>query len=125
MDDKPFRLYVWGHMLLIQVFQKLFEDHRICQYPCCLIIILKNKFFFFWLHWVLVVACRVFVEACRIFCCSMSSLLWHTGFSLVVACGFSLSSCGMWAPGHVGSVVVVGKVQSAGALEFAACRLSR
>ena len=27
------------------------------------------------------------------------------GFSLVVACGFSLSSCGAQAPEHVGSVV--------------------
>ena len=29
------------------------------------------------------------------------------GFSLVVACGFSLSSCGARAPEHVGSVAVV------------------
>ena len=28
-----------------------------------------------------------------------------TGFSLVVACGFSLSSCGVQAPERVGSVV--------------------
>ena len=28
-----------------------------------------------------------------------------TGFSLVVACGFSLSSYGAWVPEHVGSVV--------------------
>ena len=27
------------------------------------------------------------------------------GFSLDEVCGFSLSSCGVWAPGHVGSVV--------------------
>ena len=40
----------------------------------------------------------VFTVACRIFCCCM-------GFSLVVACGFSLSSCGARAPEHVGSVV--------------------
>ena len=33
-------------------------------------------------------------------------LLQCVGFSLVVACGFSLSSCGMWAPEWVGSVVV-------------------
>ena len=31
--------------------------------------------------------------------------LRRVGFSLVVACGFSLSSCGAQAPGHVGSVV--------------------
>ena len=36
--------------------------------------------------------------------CARSSL-WRTGFSLVVACGFSLSSCGAWAPECVGSVV--------------------
>ena len=36
--------------------------------------------------------------------CDLS--LWHSDFSLVVACGFfSLSSCGTWAPGRVGSVV--------------------
>ena len=33
-------------------------------------------------------------------------LLWCAGFSLVVACGFSLSSCGAQALGCVGSVVV-------------------
>ena len=32
-------------------------------------------------------------------------LLWCAGFSLIVACGFSLSSCGMWAPESMGSVV--------------------
>ena len=31
--------------------------------------------------------------------------LRRTGFSLVVACGFSLSSCGARVPEHVGSVV--------------------
>ena len=35
-------------------------------------------------------------------------LLWHVGFSLVVACSFSLSSCGTRAPERVGSVVVCG-----------------
>ena len=46
------------------------------------------------------------------FRCGVGSLLWHAGFSLVVAgfslvvvWGFSLSSGGAWAPGHVGSVV--------------------
>ena len=33
------------------------------------------------------------------------SSLWCAGFSLVVVFGFSLSSCGARAPGHVGSVV--------------------
>ena len=37
--------------------------------------------------------------------CGTGSLLWRTGFSLVVACGFSLSSCGARAPERVGSVV--------------------
>ena len=31
--------------------------------------------------------------------------LRHLGFSLVVVCGFSLSSCGTQAPEHMGSVV--------------------
>ena len=31
--------------------------------------------------------------------------LKHLGFSLVVVCGFSLSSCGARAPGRVGSVI--------------------
>ena len=35
----------------------------------------------------------------------MGCSLWHGGSSLVVVCGFSLSSCGMGAPGCVGSVV--------------------
>ena len=35
----------------------------------------------------------------------MCSSLWCAGFSLVAACGFSLSSCGAQAPGRVGSVV--------------------
>ena len=49
-----------------------------------------------------------------IFGCVRSSL-WHAGsfllllrrvgFSLVVVCGFSLSSCGAWAPEYVDSVV--------------------
>ena len=62
--------------------------------------------FFFWLRWVLVAARGIFVEAWGIFLlqCTGSSLR-HAGFSLVVACGFSLSSCGAQAPGHVGSVV--------------------
>ena len=33
------------------------------------------------------------------------SLLQHAGFSLVVVCGFSLSSCGVQAREQVGSVV--------------------
>ena len=33
----------------------------------------------------------------------IGSLLRHAGFSLVAACGFS--SCGVWAPGSMGSVV--------------------
>ena len=35
----------------------------------------------------------------------VGSSLQHAGFSLVVACGFSLSSCLMQAPERVGSVV--------------------
>ena len=56
--------------------------------------------FIFWLCRVLVdlVARGIFVEACGIF-------RYNAGFFLVVACGFSLSSCGTQAPEHVGSVV--------------------
>ena len=47
-----------------------------------------------------------FVVAWAFHCGTRVSLqLWHVGFSLVVVCRFSLSSCGTWAPGHVGSVV--------------------
>ena len=35
----------------------------------------------------------------------VDSSLQCVGFSLVVVCRFSLSSCGLRAPGHVGSVV--------------------
>ena len=49
-------------------------------------------------------------------------LLWHglffvscPGFSLVVVCGFSLSSCGAQAPGRVGSVVVAHRLSCPGA----------
>ena len=62
-------------------------------------------FIFFWLCWVLAAAHGIFVEACGIFRCSTGSSLWGTAFSLVVACGFSLSSCGTQAPGRVVSVV--------------------
>ena len=63
----------------------------------------SSYFFFFsslfvWLH-------PVLVAAHGIFHCSAGSSLWCTGFSLVVACRFSLSSCGTQVPGHVGSVV--------------------
>ena len=46
------------------------------------------------------------------------------GFCLVVACGFSLSSCDARAPGCMGSAVVERRLQSTWALYFAACRLS-
>ena len=36
----------------------------------------------------------------------MWDLSLRAGFSLVVACGFSLFSCGAWAPERVGSVVL-------------------
>ena len=40
--------------------------------------------------------------------CSTRDLsLWHAGFCLVVACRFSLSSCGAQAPRCVSSVVCV------------------
>ena len=52
----------------------------------------------------------------------VGSLLWRAGFSLVVACGFSLSSCGagcrahrvcsLW---HMGSLVEAHELSSCGA----------
>ena len=62
-------------------------------------------YLFFWLCRVLVAAWGIFIETWGIFCCGAPSLLQCSDFSLVVVCGFSLSSCGAWAPGHVGSVV--------------------
>ena len=44
--------------------------------------------------------------------CAGSSLR-RAGFSLVVVCGL-LSSCGAWAPGHVGSVVAARRLSSYG-----------
>ena len=38
-------------------------------------------------------------------CCCTGCLMQGAGFSLVLACGFSLSSCGWWGPEHMGSVV--------------------
>ena len=51
----------------------------------------------FWLRQGLVAALGIFLEARGIFRCSAGSLLWHTGFSVVVVCRFSLSSGGPWA----------------------------
>ena len=51
----------------------------------------------------------------------VGSSLWHRGFSLVVACGFSLPTCGAQAPErvdsslrHVGSLVEVRRLRSCG-----------
>ena len=57
-------------------------------------------FIYFWLHWVLVAACGIFVEARGIF----------------VVVHRLLSSCGTQAPGYMGSVVVALRFQSAWAL---------
>ena len=59
-----------------------------------------------------------------LFCCGAGSSLWCVGFSLVVARGISLSSCGTWAPGNVGSVVVVHGVPGTWVLLFVARGLS-
>ena len=45
----------------------------------------------------------------------VGSSLQHAGFSLVVVCGL-LSSCGVWAPEHTGSLVVAHRLQSTWAL---------
>ena len=62
-------------------------------------------FIYFWLRQILVAAGGIFVEARGILRCGASSSLRHAGFSLVVVRGFSPSSCDVWAPGRVGSVV--------------------
>ena len=63
--------------------------------------IFKDLFIiYFWLCRVLVAARGMFVEAC-----GWDLSLRRAGFSLVTACGFSLSSCGVQVPEHVGSVV--------------------
>ena len=55
-------------------------------------------FFFFWLHWVLVAARGIFMEACRIFRCGAPALCFGTGASLW-----------LW---HAGSVVVARRLSS-------------
>ena len=47
----------------------------------------------------------LFFPASGLSCSMRHLLLWRVGFSLVVACRFSLSSCGTQVPQHVGSVV--------------------
>ena len=59
---------------------------------------------FFWLCRVLVAPQGIFAEACEIFHYGarsppVSLWLWFSGFSLVVVCGFSLSSCCAWGSG--------------------------
>ena len=56
---------------------------------------------FFWLHWILVAACRIFCCSGQALSCSMR------GFSVVVHAGFLFSGSGAWAPGRIGTVVVV------------------
>ena len=85
----------------------LFHNHFLCpEY------FLKYVFIhlFIWLHWVFVVAHRLFIEACGNFhCgahCSTQALCCGTWASLQLwHAGFLFSSCGAWAPEHVGSVV--------------------
>ena len=66
-----------------------------------------SEFFFkkfIWLHGVLVVARRLFVAARGILCGMRTSLVAARGL---------LSSCGVWAPEHMGSVVALHRLQSA------------
>ena len=65
---------------------------------------------FIWLHRVLVAARGIFVEAHRLFMAA-HGLLSNCGVRV-----FFFSSCGVQAPGHVGSVVVVRGFQSVWAL---------
>ena len=71
------------------------------------------SFFSFWLRWVLVVARRIYTEACGIFS------LWRAGFSPVAARGLLssglLSSCGVQV---FLSLVVACGLQSMRALQF-------
>ena len=54
-------------------------------------------------HFITIV--KIFIYLFSLFFGCIGSSLWCAGFSLVVACGFSLSSCGAWTPERVGSVV--------------------
>ena len=65
----------------------------------------------------LVVACRFSLSSCGVQALGrVGSLLRCAGISLVVACRFSLPSCGAQASGRVGSVGVAHGFQSAWAL---------
>ena len=46
----------------------------------------KINIYFIWLHWVLVVACRISAASCRILCCGIQRVVAHGN-----------SSCGLWA----------------------------
>ena len=73
---------------------------------------MTNYFIFYYLYlfiYLFILFLAVLGLSCGMqdLCCGTRDLLLQcAGFSLVVACGFSLSSCGAWAPEHVDSVVV-------------------
>ena len=75
---------------------------------------LLSIYFYFWLHWVFIAACRLSLVAAS----GGYSLLWCVGFSL-----WWLLFCGAWALGTRASVVVALGLSSCSsqALE---CRLS-
>ena len=74
-----------------------------------------------WHLFIYLFGCVGSVAACRIFRCGASSSLQHTGISLVVACRFSLSSCGAQAPEGLGFVVCSRGASLAEALELSSC----
>ena len=76
------------------LLKNLYSQRRFAFY---FIFIYLFKYLFLYLCWVLVVACGIFIVACRVFS------LHCTGFSPAVVC--RLSSCGLQALEHAGSVV--------------------
>ena len=64
---------------------------------------LKNIYLFY--LFILFIYFIYILAASGLSCGTWDLSLRRAGFSLVVACGFSLSSCGAQAPGYVGSVL--------------------
>ena len=98
-SQMPIHAWLTLWILISSFFLKSFSLLFICIFYLFMYVFIHSFIYYFWQRWVLVVARRIF-------CCGAGSSLRGAGFSLVVVCGFSLSSCGAWAPEHVGSVVV-------------------
>ena len=63
------------------------------------------RFIYYFYLFIYLFVC-LFLAALSLSCGMRDLSLWHTGFSLVVACRFLFSICSVQAPGRVGSVVV-------------------